>query len=123
MNEAVSHYFVRMQESVLLNVGFFAKSCVVLVCLCGVHLIVALFFYLTVSTSTKFYYRQIPSDSHIVTSQTHRRAALDIYANGTVETDLNKLIYINASVIKDDVEEPAVLEPCPETSPLLGKFS
>ncbi|XP_048053253.1 beta-1,4-galactosyltransferase 1 [Megalobrama amblycephala] len=103
-----------MPESVLLNAGFFAKSCAVLVCLCGVHLIVALVFYLTESTSTKFYYRQMPSDS----SETHRRAALVIFDNRTVETELNKLIY-NASVIKDDVEEPAVLESCPETSPLL----
>ncbi|ROI15952.1 Beta-1,4-galactosyltransferase 1 [Anabarilius grahami] len=108
-----------MQESVLPNVGFFAKSCAVLVCLCGVHLIVALFFYLTESTSTKFYYRQMPSDSHTVTSETHRGAALVIFDNGTVETDLNKRIYTNASVNKDDVEELAVLESCPETSPLL----
>ncbi|CAM4499901.1 hypothetical protein PO909_014912 [Leuciscus waleckii] len=105
-----------MQESVLLNVGFFAKSCVVLVCLCGLHLIVALFFYLTVSPTTFTNYRQMPSDSHLVTSQTHRLAAL---GNGTVETDVNKRIYnvTNASVIIDKVEEPT--ESCPETSPLL----
>lgn len=65
----------------------------------------------------------MPSDSHIVTSETHRRAALVIYDNGTVETDLNQLIYTNGSVIKVELEEPAGLESCPETSPLLGKFS
>lgn len=66
----------------------------------------------------------MPSDSHLVTSQTHRLAALVAHDNGTVETDVNKLIYTNASVIIDDVEEPTVLiESCLETSPLLGKFS
>lgn len=105
--------------------GFLAKSCVVLVCLCGLHLIVALFFYLTESPTTTFTnYRQVPSDSHLVTSQTPRIAARVIrYDNGTVETDVNKVIYTNASVIKDDVEERTALESCPETSPILGKFS
>ncbi|XP_016432223.1 beta-1,4-galactosyltransferase 1-like [Sinocyclocheilus rhinocerous] len=109
-----------MKESVLLNVGFFTKSCVVLVCLCGVHLIVALFFYLTESPMTFTNYRLIQSDSDQFNSQTHSTAALGIqYDNGT-EVDVNKLIYTNGSVIKYDVvEEAAVLESCPETSPLL----
>lgn len=64
------------------------------------------------------------TDSNLDTSQTPRIAALVIrYDNGTVVTDVNKVIYTNASVIKDDVEERTVLESCPETSPLLGKFS
>lgn len=106
-----------------MNVGFLSKSCVVLVCLCGLHLIVALFFYLTVSPTKFTTYRQITSDSHLVTS-THRLAALVTqYDNGTVETDVNKLIYTNARVIIDDVEEPTeLIESCPETSPLLGKL-
>ncbi|XP_056120557.1 beta-1,4-galactosyltransferase 1 [Rhinichthys klamathensis goyatoka] len=108
-----------MPESVLLNVGFLGKSSVVLVCLCGVHIIVALFLYLTQSPTKFTNYRQMPSDSTLVnvTSQTHRIVIR--YDNGTVETDVNKLIYTIASVIKDDVEEPTILESCPETSPLL----
>ncbi len=110
-----------MQESVL-NVGFFTKSCVVLACLCGVHLIVALFFYLTESPTKFTNYRKIQLDSDIFTSQTHRTAVIQ-YDNGT-EVEVNKRIYSNGSVIKDVVEEePAVLQSCPETSTLLGKLN
>uniref|UniRef100_A0A8C1KA85 Beta-1,4-galactosyltransferase n=1 Tax=Cyprinus carpio TaxID=7962 RepID=A0A8C1KA85_CYPCA len=110
-----------MQESVLLNVGFFTKSCaVVLVCLCGVHLVVALFFYLTDSPTKLTNYRKIKLDSDIFTSQTHRTAALVIQYDNATEAEVNKVIYSNGSVIKDDVEEEhAVLQSCPETSPLL----
>ncbi|KAI2668707.1 Beta-1,4-galactosyltransferase 1 [Labeo rohita] len=109
-----------MQESAPLNVGFFTKSCVVLVCLGGVHLIVALFFYLTESPTKFTNYRKIQSDSDTYASLTHRAAALVMqYDNGTeVDVMLNKLIYNGSVTIKDD-EEPAVLESCPETSPLL----
>ncbi|XP_026060016.1 beta-1,4-galactosyltransferase 1 [Carassius auratus] len=102
-----------MQESVLLN--FFTKYCVVLVCLCGVHLVVALFFYLTESPIKFTYYRKIKLDPDIFSSQSHRTAALGIHDNGT-EAEVNKLLY--GDVIKDDVDEEP-LEPCPETSPLL----
>lgn len=119
VNEVVSRSFVRMQESVL-NVGFFTKSCVVLACLCGVHLIVALFFYLTESPTEFTNYRKIQLDFDIFTSQTHRTAVIQ-YDNGT---EVNKRIYSNGSVIKDAVEEePAVLQSCPETSTLLGKLN
>ncbi|XP_073698268.1 beta-1,4-galactosyltransferase 1 [Garra rufa] len=109
-----------MQESLPLNVGFFTKSCVVLVCLGGVHLIVALFFYLTESPTKFTNYRKIQSDSNIFASLTQRAAALVIqYDNGT-EIDINKLIYNGSVIIKDDVAEgTAVLQSCPETSPLL----
>ncbi|XP_052403138.1 beta-1,4-galactosyltransferase 1-like [Carassius gibelio] len=102
-----------MQESVLLN--FFTKYCVVLVCLCGVHLVVALFFYLTESPIKFTNYRKIKLDPDIFSSQSHRTAALGIHDNGT-EAEVNKLLY--GDVIKDDVDEEP-LEPCPETSPLL----
>ncbi|XP_059409177.1 beta-1,4-galactosyltransferase 1-like [Carassius carassius] len=101
-----------MQESLLLN--FFTKYCVVVVCLCGVHLVVALFFYLTESPTKFSNYRKIKLDSDIFSS--HRTAALGIHDNGT-EAEVNKLLY--GAVIKDDVDEEPVLEPCPETSPLL----
>ncbi|XP_043097452.1 beta-1,4-galactosyltransferase 1 [Puntigrus tetrazona] len=104
-----------MQESGL-SVGFFTKSCVALACLCGVHLIVALFFYLKESPAKFTSYRKIQINSDIFTSQAHRTAALVQYDNGT---EVIKLIYSNGSVIKDDVQDPAGLEHCPETSPLL----
>uniref|UniRef100_A0A8C1MB07 Beta-1,4-galactosyltransferase n=1 Tax=Cyprinus carpio TaxID=7962 RepID=A0A8C1MB07_CYPCA len=105
-----------MKESVLLNVGFFTKSCVVLVCLCGIHLMLALFFYLSESPVKFTNYRQIQSDSDIFNSQTHRTGIQ--YDNGT-EVDVNKLIYTNSVSEDDVVEESAALESCPETSPLL----
>ncbi len=122
VHEVVSCSFVRMQESVLLKLGFFTKTCVVLACLCGVHLIVALFFYLTESPTKLTNYHKIKLDSDIFTSETHK-TAVSQYDNGT-EVDVNRLIYSNGSVVKDAVEEePAVLGSCPETSTLLGKLN
>ncbi|XP_067298117.1 beta-1,4-galactosyltransferase 1 isoform X1 [Pseudorasbora parva] len=80
--------------------GLFTKVCVVLVCLGGLQLIVALFFYLAESP-TKL-------TKYLVISQT-----LVPYDNAT---DVNKRIYSSASVIKDAEENHTS---CPETSPLL----
>lgn len=103
------------------SVGFFTKSCVVLVLLCGLHLIVALIFYLSESPLAKFRnYRQISFISDIVNSRIHRKFQLEQHDNETLEVVVNKLIYDNETDINDDVEKPAVvLQSCPETSPLL----
>ncbi|XP_026122575.1 beta-1,4-galactosyltransferase 1 [Carassius auratus] len=104
-----------MRELLQLNLGFFTKSCLVIGFLCGIHFIVALFFYLSESPLTFMSYRQIQSLSDIFNSQTHKTSGLGIQNGTGTEVDENKWIYTNRSDVKDDV----VLESCPETSPLL----
>ncbi|XP_051559084.1 beta-1,4-galactosyltransferase 1-like [Myxocyprinus asiaticus] len=111
-----------MQESVL-SVGFLTKACAVVGFLSGIHIIITVLYYLTESGGTRYTtYLQMSSDfPDLATLHGRRAAALELirqYTNGTKEIYLDKLLS-NASVIKDYAEESKILEPCPETSPLL----
>ncbi|XP_051993092.1 beta-1,4-galactosyltransferase 1-like [Xyrauchen texanus] len=111
-----------MQEAVL-NVSFHTKACAVVGVLSVVHILVTLFFYLTESVGYRYTtYEQVSSDfPDLVTLESHRAAALALISQetkGTVEIDGDHL-FSNASDINDYADESEVLEPCPETSPLL----
>ncbi|XP_051560689.1 beta-1,4-galactosyltransferase 1 [Myxocyprinus asiaticus] len=111
-----------MQEAVL-NVGFLTKACAVVGVLSGVHTFVTLFFYLKESVGYRYTnYWQVSSNfPDLVTLQSPRAAALELIrqdTKGTVQIDVDKL-FSNASEFKVNADESKVLEPCPETSPLL----
>ncbi|TRY85762.1 hypothetical protein DNTS_031934 [Danionella cerebrum] len=96
----------------LYSVGFFSKICVAFVCLCGIHLIVALFFYLSESPFTKIKnYKMILTDSYILNSQSHRISDLftNLRDNETDEIRFNETTSQKLTVLKQ----------CPETSPRL----
>lgn len=97
--------------------GFLTKACVALTILGGLHIILMVYYDSDpVVTNQYTKYRQI-SDfvADMNMSVAHRKKIhklIKYYSNGTIDINMNELAFTNKN-----------LEPCPETSPLLGKFT
>lgn len=107
-----------MLESVR-NVGFLTKACAAAACLCGLYIILTVFYTSDFETNEYINYRHRElffdlnnSLKFNLTERINVLGLLKYYSNATAEADINEVMFTNKA-----------LEPCPETSPFLGKFT